>query len=293
MRTRLISLLCIAAPLTLAACGGSTSTSTSADTGTGCTKSDLAVKSTGKLTVGTDNPAYPPWFGGGEKAAPWKINDPATGEGYESAVVYAVAKKLGFTAADVTWTVVPFDKAFSPGTKDFDILANQVSISAQRAKAVTFSSGYYNVNQAVVALKSNAVAKATTMADLKDAKFGAQVGTTSLSALKERVAPTKDVAVYNNQADVVSALKSKQVDAIVVDLPTGFYVTAAEIDNSAIVGQFPLESDVPAEQFGLVMQKDSPIASCVSKAVDALRADGTLGSLEVKYLAEAGAPFLK
>lgn len=292
MRTKLISLLCLAAPLTLAACGGST-TATTADTGSTCTKADLALKSAGKLTVGTDNPAYPPWFGGGEKAAPWKINDPATGKGYESAVVYAVAKRLGFTPAEVTWTVVPFDKAFSPGKKDFDILANQVSISPQREKAVTFSSPYYTVNQAVIALKSNPAAKATTMAALKDVKFGAQVGTTSLSALKERVAPTKDVAVYNNQVDVITALKTKQVDAIVVDLPTGFYVTAAEIDNSTIVGQFPLVDGATGEQFGLVMQKDSPIATCVSGAVDALTSDGTLGTLEQTYLAEAGAPFLK
>ena len=131
--------------LALSACA------TTTGTGDSCAKADLALKSAGKLTVGTDNPAFPPWFGGGEKSSPWKINDPATGKGYESAVVYAVAKKLGFEPAEVTWTVVPFDKAFSPGTKDFDILANQVSISPQRAKAVTFSSGYYNVNQAVIA----------------------------------------------------------------------------------------------------------------------------------------------
>jgi polar amino acid transport system substrate-binding protein len=293
MRKLLLALALTAAPLGIAACGGSSTTAASSDTAASadCTKANLATKTAGTLTFSTDNPAFPPWYGGGEKNKPWKINDPSTGEGYESAVAAAVATKLGFAATEVKWVVTPFDKSFAPGPKDFDVFINQVSINPERAQNVDFSSGYYNVNQAVVGLASKPIAKATSVADLKGYKLGAQVGTTSLKAIQDKVQPTTDPAVYNTNDDAVSALKAGQIDGIVVDLPTGYFVTAAQVEGSKIVGQFPTEGT--PEQFGLVLPKGSALTSCITKTVDALRADGTLDKLEQQFLAGAAAPFLK
>ena len=292
MRKLLLALALAAAPLGIAACGGDDSTAGGDTTAsTECTKASLATKTAGTLTLGTDNPAFPPWFGGGEKDKPWEINDPSTGEGYESAVAYAVAEKLGFAKTDVTWAVTKFDTSFAPGAKDFDVFINQVSITPERAQNVDFSSGYYNVNQAVVALGDKPIASAASIADLKAYKLGAAVGTTSLKAIEDKVQPTTKASVYNTNDDAVSALKAGQIDGIVVDLPTGYFVTAAQVEGSKIVGQFP--TDGTPEQFGMVLQTGSALTSCVSTAVDGLRADGTLEKLEQQWLAGAAAPFLK
>ncbi len=292
MRKLLLALALAAAPLGIAACGGDDSTAGGDTTAsTQCTKTSLATKTAGTLTLGTDNPAFPPWFGGGEKDKPWEINDPSTGEGYESAVAYAVAEKLGFAETDVTWAVTKFDTSFAPGAKDFDVFVNQVSITPERAQNVDFSSGYYNVNQAVVGLGDKPIAKAASIADLKGYKLGAAVGTTSLKAIEDKVQPTTKASVYNSNDDAVSALKAGQIDGIVVDLPTGYFVTAAQVEGSKIVGQFP--TDGTPEQFGMVLQTGSALTSCVSTAVDGLRADGTLEKLEQQWLAGAAAPFLK
>lgn len=293
MRKLLLALALAVTPFGLAACGSDSDTSTdqAASGGADCTKANLALKTAGTLTLGTDNPAFPPWFGGGEKNKPWEINDPSTGEGYESAVAYAVATKLGFAQAEVKWAVTPFDKSFAPGPKDFDLFINQVSITPERAQNVDFSSGYYNVNQAIVALADKPIASATTIADLKSYKFGAAVGTTSLQAITDKIAPSEKPSVYNSNDDAVAALKNGQIDGLVVDLPTGYFVTAAQVEGSKIVGQFP--TDGTPEQFGMVLTKGSALTTCVSKAVDDLRADGTLKKLEDQYLAGASAPFLK
>ena len=292
MRKLLLALALAAAPLGIAACGGDDSTAGGDTTAsTECTKASLATKTAGTLTLGTDNPAFPPWFGGGEKDKPWEINDPSTGEGYESAVAYAVAEKLGFAKTDVTWAVTKFDTSFAPGAKDFDVFINQVSITPERAQNVDFSSGYYNVNQAVVALGDKPIASAASIADLKAYKLGAAVGTTSLKAIEDKVQPTTKASVYNTNDDAVSALKAGQIDGIVVDLPTGYFVTAAQVEGSKIVGQFP--TDGTPEQFGMVLQTGSALTPCVSTAVDGLRADGTLEKLEQRWLAGAAAPFLK
>ncbi len=292
MRKLLLALALAAAPLGIAACGGDDSTAGGDTTAsTECTKASLATKTAGTLTLGTDNPAFPPWFGGGEKDKPWEINDPSTGEGYESAVAYAVAEKLGFAKTDVTWAVTKFDTSFAPGAKDFDVFINQVSITPERAQNVDFSSGYYNVNQAVVALGDKPIASAASIADLKAYKLGAAVGTTSLKAIEDKVQPTTKASVYNTNDDAVSALKAGQIDGIVVDLPTGYFVTAAQVEGSKIVGQFP--TDGTPEQFGMVLQTGSALTPCVSTAVDGLRADGTLQKLEQRWLAGAAAPFLK
>ncbi|MFI1045350.1 ABC transporter substrate-binding protein [Streptomyces griseoruber] len=249
-----------------------------------CAKGELATKTSGKLTIATDEPAYEPWF---------KDDKPSNGEGFESAVAYAVAKQLGYDKGAVVWQSVPFNKAFAPGEKTFDFDINQVSISAERKKAVDFSSGYYDVRQAVIALKGSKAAKATSIADLKGLKLGAQVGTTSLDYIDDVVKPSREAAVYAKNDQAKSALKNGQVDAIVVDLPTAFYITSAEVTNAEIVGQFENQGGTP-EQFGLVLDKGSALTSCVTDAVDALRADGTLAKIEQQWLSDAvDAPVLK
>jgi polar amino acid transport system substrate-binding protein len=248
-----------------------------------CDPSGLATRTKGTLTVGTDSPAYPPWF---------VDNKPSNGKGYESAVAYAVAGKLGYSTGKVKWTVVSFNNAIAPGAKPYDIDINEFSISAERRKAVDFSSPYYDVRQAVVALKSSPLAKATSLADLKGGKLGAQVGTTSYDAITQVVKPTQQPAVFNNNDDAKKALQNGQIQGLVLDLPTAFEVTS-EIDGSQIVGQLPQPSGTP-EQFGIVLDKGSALTSCVSKAVDGLRSDGTLDRLQQQWLsADAGAPELK
>ncbi|GAA2192532.1 ABC transporter substrate-binding protein [Streptomyces bangladeshensis] len=249
-----------------------------------CAKGKLATKTSGKLTIATDEPAYEPWF---------KDDKPANGKGFESAVAYAVAKRLGYDESAVVWQSVPFNKAFAPGVKSFDFDINQVSISAERRKAVDFSSGYYDVRQAVVALKGGKAAEATSIADLKKLKLGAQVGTTSLDYIDDVVQPGQEAAVYAKNDQAKSALKNGQVDAVVTDLPTAFYITAAEVTNAKIVGQFENQGGTP-EQFGLVLDKGSALTPCVTAAVDALRKDGTLAGLEKQWLSDAvDAPVLK
>ncbi|MFC8508475.1 ABC transporter substrate-binding protein [Streptomyces sp. NPDC057411] len=263
-------------------------TSAAAPTGSkaaSCTTEALATKARGKLTVGTDTPAYAPWF---------QDDDPANGKGYESAVAYAVAQKLGFAKGDVVWQKVAFNNAFAPGAKTFDFDINQVSINEDRRKAVDLSSGYYDVRQAVIALKDSKAAKATGLADLQGAKLGAQVGTTSLDVINELIKPDRKAAVFQKNDLAKAALKNGQVDAIVVDLPTAFYITGAEVTEAKVVGQFATTPGAAKEQFGLVLDKGSPLTSCVSQAVDALRKDGTLAAIEKQWLSDAaGAPVLK
>jgi polar amino acid transport system substrate-binding protein len=243
-----------------------------------CAKSSLHLYKGGTLTVATDKPAYEPWFSNG---------DPSNGKGFESAVAYAVAGKLGFDKAEVTWVTEPFNSSYAPGAKKFDFDINQISITDDRKRAVDFSTGYYTVTQAVVALKSSKIAGAKSVADLAGAKLGAQVGTTSLDAIKEVIKPSKQPAVFNDTNDAKSQLQNKVIDGIVVDLPTAFFLTAVEIDDSLIVGQLPPGGPAP-EQFGLLFEKGNPLVSCVNGAISGLTADGTLSKLADQYLAQAG-----
>jgi len=248
-----------------------------------CAKSGLSLITPGTFTVATDNPAYEPWF---------SDNKPSNGKGYESAVAYAVAKQLGFAANEVKWVTASFNSVVTPGRKNFDADINQVSISEDRKKAVDFSSGYYDVAQSVVTYAGSPIANATSLAELKNAKLGAQVGTTSYNTIREVIKPSKKPSVYDTNDLAVQALKNKQIDGIVVDLPTGFYMSAAQLDKGKIVGQISAGSS--PEQFGFVLSKGSKLTSCLSQAVDALRNDGTLGRLQDQWLATAGgAPELK
>ncbi|MEU7029365.1 ABC transporter substrate-binding protein [Streptomyces sp. NPDC046275] len=272
--------------------GASSAGSAATTTAASCAPAALATKARGKLTVGTDTPAYAPWF---------QDDDPSNGKGFESAVAYAVAQRLGFAEKDVVWQKVAFNNAFAPGAKTFDFDINQVSINEDRRKAVDLSSGYYDVRQAVIALKDSPAAKATDLAGLKGVRLGAQVGTTSLDVINEQIKPDRPAAVFQKNDLAKSALKNGQVDAIVVDLPTAFYITGAEVPEAKVVGQLEAAGGTGGtggtgakEQFGLVLDKGSPLTSCVSRAVDALRRDGTLAALEKRWLSDAaGAPVLK
>jgi polar amino acid transport system substrate-binding protein len=245
-----------------------------------CSIENLTLVNPGTLTIGTDSPAYPPYF---------VDDDPTNGQGFESAVAYAVAETLGFSPEQVSWTVVPFNKSYAPGDKDFDFDINQISITPKRQKAVDFSNGYYTVNQAVVALEDSPIANATTLAELQAAKLGAQVGTTSLDFITDVVQPADQPYVYNDTNDAKSALNNGQIDGIVVDLPTAYYVTAAEIDGSTIVGQFPAQDG--GEQFGLLFAKGNPLVSCVNSALDELAASGELQAIQDEWLAGDTAPY--
>ncbi|SDS27085.1 ABC transporter substrate-binding protein [Actinopolymorpha singaporensis] len=249
----------------------------------GCAKGDLDLHAPGTLTVATDQPAYEPWFAD---------DNPSSGKGFESAVAYAVARQLGFTASEVTWTRVRFNNAIQPGPKDFDFDINEFTITDQRKKAVDFSSSYYDATQAVVALKSSPIANAKSVAGLKDAKLGAQVNTTSYDVINDVVQPARQAQVFRSNDDARQALANGSIDGLVVDLPTAFYMTAAQLEGATIVGQLEQKSGTP-EQFGLVLDKGSPLTACVTRAVDALRDDGTLEELAKTWLADvAGAPVL-
>lgn len=247
-----------------------------------CAKENLTLVNGGQLTIGTDSPAYPPYF---------VDDDPTNGQGFESAVAYAVADGLGFTPEEVAWTVVPFNKSYAPGAKDFDFDINQISITPERAEVVTFSDGYYTVNQAVIALADSPIANATTLAELKDAKLGAQVGTTSLKYIQDFIQPSSDPYVYNDTNDAKSALKNGQIDGIVVDLPTAYYITAVEIPKGKIVGQFPAQDG--GEQFGLLFQKDNPLVGCVNQVLTELKDSGELQAIQDEWLAGTTAPYFK
>jgi polar amino acid transport system substrate-binding protein len=291
---RRILALCVV--LALAGCGGSSNKSaggggtTTTAGAANCAKASLPLVHSGQLTVGTDNPAYPPWFGGTPKS-PWKVSDPRSGQGFESAVAYAVAKKLGFANNEVNWIVVPFNTSFAPGPKKFDFAINQISYTPARAKVVDFSDSYYDVNQAVVARRGTPIATAQSSADLQKYKLGAQLGTTSYQYIKEFIKPSHQPSVFDSNDAAVAALKNGQIDGLVVDLPTAFYVTAAQVPNSKIVGQFPTGN--AGERFGMVFQKGNTLVGCVNHALTQLKSDGTLQKLQEKWLAKVGnAPIL-
>jgi polar amino acid transport system substrate-binding protein len=249
-----------------------------------CLAGNLPTLAAGKLTIGTDSPAFGPWFSN---------DDPTNGEGFESAVAYAVAAKLGFAKANVTWVVTPFANAIAPGVKPFDFDINQVSITDERKQSVDFSSGYYDVNQAIITIRGSKIDGARTIADLRNATLGAQVGTTSYTTLTDVIMPTTVPVAFDNNDIAKQALANGRIDGLIVDLPTAFFITAAELENGVVVGQFA-NATAGGEQFGLVLSKGSRLTTCVSKAVDALRADGALARIQEQWLAQVGvAPVLQ
>lgn len=284
-----------AAALVLAACGGGgTSESESADaapSGEAAAESAntpeadaLPTLTPGKLTVATGEPAFSPWV---------ENDDPESGEGLEAAVAYAVAEEMGFARENVVWIRTPFDSVIAPGPKDFDVNIQQFSVTPERKEAVDFSSPYYVTTQAIVTVEGNKGADATSLAELKDVKFGVAAGSNGAVVIEENVAPTQEIAVFNSNDDAVAALQAGQIDAVVTDLPTVLYLQAAVLDDGVVVGQFePLEGD--GDEFAFLLPKDSELTPAVTAAVDALRDNGTLAELEAQWIAEgAGAPVLK
>jgi polar amino acid transport system substrate-binding protein len=283
-----LTALLIAAALTVAACGDSDDNAATNQAAAGtpaarsCEKADLDLVTGGQLTVGTDKPAFPPYF---------ENDDPTNGKGFESAVAYAIADQLGFAKNEVKWKVVPFNASFRPGPKDFDFDVNQISINEQRKRAVDFSDPYYTSPQAVIAPKGSAAAGATSLSELADKTIGVQIGTTSLDAVNASIKPSKQPKVFDDSNAVVTALKQAQVDAAVTDLPTAFYITAAQVPNSKIVGQF---SAPGGDTWGALLEKDSKLTPCVSKAIDALKSSGDLDRITNKWMGQAaGAPELQ
>lgn len=240
-----------------------------------CTPDALSLYKDGQLTIATDSPAYDPWFAD---------DDPANGKGFESAVAYAIADKLGFDESDVEWTEVPFNSSYQPGSKKFDFDINQISVTDERAEAVTFSDPYYSAAQGVITMEDGEYAGAGSLKELKDAQLGAQVGTTSLAAI-DQVAPDDDPQVYDDTNQATKALENGQIDALVADLPSAYYITSAVLDDSKIAGQFQPDTG-ESEEFALLLEKGNDLAGCLNAAIDDLKDDGTLDGLEDEWLSQ-------
>jgi polar amino acid transport system substrate-binding protein len=284
IRTRLVLALLalVAIVATVAACGDDgdeAEQAATSTTATACLRDDLDTITPGVLTVGTDKPAFPPYF---------VDDDPTNGKGFESAVAYAIADRLGFATEEVTWVTVPFNSSYAPGPKKFDFDINQISITEPRAEQVDFSTPYYTTPQAVLVPAGSKYATATSVTELQDAKFGVQVGTTSLDALTAVIEPSQEPQVFNDSNDTVRALKSEQVDAIVVDLPTAIYLRDAEVEGSTVVGQFPAPG---GDNWGVVLAKGSSLTPCVDQAIADLSADGELTAINEEWIG-AEAPVL-
>jgi polar amino acid transport system substrate-binding protein len=276
MRAVILAATAVVAAAGLAACGSSSAGSSGGGTTAApasCSSSAIQgeLYSRGTLTVATDKPAYPPWFEG---------NDPSNGKGYESAVAYAVAKQLGFSHGQVHWAYEPFDNSYAPGPKKFDFDVNEVSFSAQRATAVTFSDSYYDVQQAIIALKGTPIVAHHSPADLKGYVFGDQIGTTSLAFITSQIQPTHQPKVFQTLNVAKEALQTHQIAALVADTPTAQFISSSEIPHSVMVAQFPSTG----EHFGLLFRKGNPLVTCVNKALATLKANGTLAALQKKYL---------
>jgi polar amino acid transport system substrate-binding protein len=262
-----------------------------------CATENLATKTPGTLTIGTDNPAFPPYFEGreGENSEPWdpEWGDPTTGKGFESATAYAIAEELGFTADAVSWIAVRFNRSFAPGPKDFDFFINQVTFNPERAENADLSEGYYFGNQTVVVMEDSEFAGATTITELQAAELGAQVGTTSLATIEEVIQTTQEAGVYDSTDDALEAMQNGNIDGVVVDLPTADFITNVQVDGSVIVGQIGEAAGAQPEHFSLVLELDSPLTDCVNSAIAALDADGTLDALTNEWLPFSTVPELQ
>jgi len=258
------------------------------ETAADCARGVTGYVNSGTLTIGTDNPAYPPYFQGGTtKASGWKFNDPNNGKGFESAVAYAVAGAMGFSGDNVQWVVAPFNQTYAPGPKGWDFAIEQISFSTKRARAVDFSDSYYDVNQALVAVKDTPITSATALADLKAYTLAAPIGTTSYDYIVNVIEPNKEPGGFNSLADTVAAINAHQVDGIVVDLPTALFIAdpfVQEVKDSVVVGQFPTVGT--PEHFGMTFVKGNPLAGCVNQALAELKSDGTLEAITTKWLSK-------
>ena len=274
--------------------GGATSAAP-VDAKTCAENADVPYITDGKLTIGTDNPVFQPWFGGTGSYEGWKANpsfgvgQPGSGEGYEDAFAYELAKQLGFTKENVTWVEVAFNEVFKPGPKTYDFYVNQVSYNPERATVLDFSDGYYDVQQALVVKKDGPYTGVTTFADLKDAQLGAQAATTSYDYIVDNIQPSKQPKVYDKSTDLLTAFNNGQIDGYVVDAPTGYVnVLIGEAKGAMIPGQFPTIGD--QEFFGTVSELGNPLVACVNQGIAALTDDGTLADLQAQWLKDVNYP---
>jgi polar amino acid transport system substrate-binding protein len=262
-----------------------------------CAKESLQTLTAGTLTIGTDNPAFPPYFQGreGGNSEPWDPawGDPTTGKGFESATAYAIAEQLGFSGEEVVWIQNGFNRSFAPGPKDFDFFINQVTYNEERAENADLSEGYYFGNQTVVVMEDSEFAGATTITELKAAELGAQVGTTSLATIENVIQPVAEAGVYNSTDDAIEAMKNGNINGIVVDLPTADFITNVQVPRSVIVGQIGEAAGAQPEHFSLVLELGSPLTACVNSAIAALEADGTLDALTNEWLPFSTVPELQ
>jgi polar amino acid transport system substrate-binding protein len=298
MRTRAVAMAIVAA-LAAAACGSSGGTTASPGGSTQanpCAKSNLQLVTSGQLTIGTDNPAFDPYFQGptGHEWTGQFNHDPYNDQGFEDATAYAVAQQLGFTKDQVKWVAVPFNNSYKPGPKNFDFYLAQVSYSPQRAQGADLSDSYYDVQQAVVALQGTPIASATSVADLKSYTFGTQIGTTSYDLIQNVVQPSQSTQVYDTLNAALQALKNGQIDGLVTDFPTAYYMANIQLDNGTVVGILPNANSASPEHFSMVLQKGSSLTPCVNAALSALHADGTLAQIQDRWLNQAAhAPALQ
>ncbi|KIC46108.1 ABC transporter substrate-binding protein [Ruegeria sp. ANG-S4] len=261
-----------------------TATSVVAQDGGACAKGKTLTD--GTLTIATGNPAYYPWV----------MNDaPESGEGFEAAVAYAIAEKMGFGQDNVTWVRTSFDEAIQPGAKNFDFNMQQYSITPEREEMVDFSLPYYTSAMAVLTTQNVVDAGAeATLDSLKGLKWGAVATTTAIPMLEDVIDPSSDPLLYNDNADVNAAIMAGQIDAALYDLPTALYLSAVVVEGGALLGQFPPEQSESPDQFGLLMEQDNPLKECVDAALTELTESGELAAIEAQWLAEAtGVPVIK
>jgi len=255
----------------------------------GCSPESLETKSPDTFTVGTDNPAFPPYFaepeGDETLTEPWEFGDPTNGRGFESAVAYALAEQLGFSQEQVTWIPVPFNNSFAPGEKDFDVYLAQVSYTDERTQGADLSEGYFFGNQALVARAGSDLAGATTIAEVAEARLGAAGNTTSLAYIQERIQPTEEPRVYEDNTGALAALNADQVDGILVDVPTAFFIVNVEMEDGVVVGQLPSDPQ-EQEHFSMVLELDSPLTDCVDEALLTMGENGELDSLAAEWLSD-------
>jgi polar amino acid transport system substrate-binding protein len=282
-----------------AACSQETSTTSAASpsgsmTAAECTDANAGdLLTDGTLTVGTGNPAYPPWWEGGTTSAhsDWEGNDPYLGKGFEGAVTFAIARAMGFESDQVAFVPVKFNQSYAPGDKPFDFVIQQIAYSDSRAQAADFSDSYFDVTQAVVSTKGSPIDGATSLADLQSATLGSASGDRGYDYIVDQIQPTADAKAYDDLNGAVNALKNGQIDGIVVDLPTAFYMSTVQVPNGIIVGQLPPAGE--QDHFGVVLEKGNPLLQCVNLAIGELRADGSLKQIEQEWISDrASAPTL-
>jgi polar amino acid transport system substrate-binding protein len=279
-RRRVMVALALSVGLVAAACGDDDEVAGGGDGGSAagsCAVEDLALHEAGTLTVATGEPVFEPWM---------VDDDPSNGEGFESVLVYALAEEMGFAAEDVAWVRTGFDEAIAPGPKSYDFNIQQYSITEDRDEVVDFSDGYYQVEQALVAAADAEIASAASLGDLVGAKLGAAIGTTSLDYIDEVIEPDSKSLVFDDNAAAKASFDAGQVDGIVFDLPTAYYITAVEIPDASIVGVLPRVGGT--EELGMLFEDGSPLVPCVNEALGALRSAGTIEALEEQWLNQGG-----